>query len=51
MLCQFQCLEQYLQHSITTGNVLRVSCPDASCRKRGKIAESEVKFAELNSEN
>lgn len=37
------CVRQYLVVMITEGNVLSITCPDAQCRKQGKILLQEIK--------
>ena len=38
----FQCVRQYLSVMISEGNVLSITCPDAQCKKQGKLESSEV---------
>jgi len=38
----FQCMVQYLQVLISEGSVISITCPDAQCRKQGKVLLSEV---------
>lgn len=42
--CTFckECLEQYVLFSISNGNVLKLPCPDALCRKSGQLTTNEV---------
>lgn len=37
------CVRQYLSVMITEGNVLSITCPDAQCRKQGKLEAAEIK--------
>ena len=41
-LFYLQCLEQYVVFSINNGNVLKIPCPDALCRKGGQLTSNEV---------
>ena len=41
-LFYLQCLEQYVLFSISNGNVLKLPCPDALCRKSGQLTTNEV---------
>lgn len=41
--CLFQCVRQYLSVMITEGNVLSITCPDALCKKQGKMEAAEVR--------
>ncbi|XP_064605347.1 probable E3 ubiquitin-protein ligase RNF144A-A [Liolophura sinensis] len=36
------CVKQYLNVSITEGNILAITCPDAQCRKQGKMEAKEI---------
>lgn len=38
-----QCVRQYLQVMITEGMVISITCPDARCKKQGKLEAAEVK--------
>lgn len=38
----FQCVKQYLQVLITDGSILTITCPDAKCKKQGRIEAPEV---------
>ncbi|XP_052257465.1 probable E3 ubiquitin-protein ligase RNF144A [Dreissena polymorpha] len=38
-----ECVQQYVMVMIYEGNVVSITCPDAQCRKQGKILFSEVK--------
>lgn len=38
-----QCVKQYLSVMITEGNVLAITCPDAECKKQGKLDAQEVR--------
>ena len=40
----FQCVRQYLSVMISEGNVLSITCPDAQCKKQGKLESSEVSY-------
>ncbi|XP_046361655.1 probable E3 ubiquitin-protein ligase RNF144A [Haliotis cracherodii] len=37
------CVRQYLTVMITEGNVSEITCPDAQCKKQGKIEGPEIK--------
>lgn len=37
------CVRQYLSVMITEGNVLSITCPDALCKKQGKMEAAEIK--------
>lgn len=36
------CVKQYLSVMITEGNVLAITCPDAECKKQGKLDAQEI---------
>ncbi|PVD23432.1 hypothetical protein C0Q70_16701 [Pomacea canaliculata] len=36
------CVQQYLTVMITEGNISEITCPDASCKKQGKLEASEI---------
>ncbi|KAL3869975.1 hypothetical protein ACJMK2_042595 [Sinanodonta woodiana] len=37
------CVKQYLSVMINEGNVLSITCPDAQCKKQGKLEMPEIK--------
>ncbi len=42
----FQCVKQYVSVMISEGSVMLITCPDALCRKDGKLETSEVNNTE-----
>lgn len=37
-----KCVKQYLQVLITDGSILTITCPDAKCKKQGRIEAAEI---------
>lgn len=37
-----KCMRQYLQVMIVEGNIMAITCPDAACKKQGRLQPSEI---------